>query len=239
MIDFEKMLEEEAQEKPINPLEIFQGSIRNEKYEYLRTVQGHVLEAWDKQRDQRDTIVKMNTGSGKTLVGLLMLQSCLNEGLGPAIYLCLNKQLVKQAVAEADACGIQTVTFESGSSIPIEFLNSEISLLGMFFPITNISLSNSVSQLIVKFSSKVVNFFSSSFVFSINSSSPLYLDKKGYSLSINTSNSFDINKAHISWYFSRFPFESSFCRVEYDTLNGPLIKGISLINFSLLLSSIA
>ena len=44
MIDFEKMLEEEVREKPINPLEIFQGSIRNEEYEYLRSVQEHVLE---------------------------------------------------------------------------------------------------------------------------------------------------------------------------------------------------
>lgn len=136
MIDFEKMLEEESQEKPINPLEIFQGSVRNEKYEYLRSVQEHVIEAWDNQRNQQDTIVKMNTGSGKTLVGLLMLQSCLNENLGPVIYLCLNKQLVEQVVAEADACGIQNVTFE-GEYIPTEFLNSEAILITTFDKLVN------------------------------------------------------------------------------------------------------
>ena len=136
MIDFEKMLEEESQEKPINPLEIFQGSVRNEKYEYLRSVQEHVIEAWDNQRNQQDTIVKMNTGSGKTLVGLLMLQSCLNEDLGPVIYLCLNKQLVEQVVTEADACGIQNVTFE-GEYIPTEFLNSEAILITTFDKLVN------------------------------------------------------------------------------------------------------
>lgn len=136
MIDFEKMLEEEVRRKPINPLEIFQGSIRNEEYEYLRSVQEHVLEAWYKQRDQRDIIVKMNTGSGKTLVGLLMLQSCLNEDLGPAIYLCLNKQLVEQVVGVADACGIQNVTFDEGY-IPIEFLNSDAILITTFDRLVN------------------------------------------------------------------------------------------------------
>ena len=136
MIDFEKMLEEEVREKPINPLEIFQGSIRNEEYEYLRGVQEHVLEAWYEQRDQRDVIVKMNTGSGKTLVGLLMLQSCLNEDLGPAIYLCLDKQLVEQVVGVANACGIQNVTFEEGY-IPTEFLNSEAILIATFDKLVN------------------------------------------------------------------------------------------------------
>ena len=52
----------------------------------------------------------MNTGSGKTLVGLLMLQSLLNEEIGPALYLCPTKQLVEQAYQTAREVGIPAVT---------------------------------------------------------------------------------------------------------------------------------
>ncbi len=43
----------------------------------------------------------MNTGSGKTTVGLLMLQSCLNEGVGPAVYVVPDNYLVNQVCDEA------------------------------------------------------------------------------------------------------------------------------------------
>jgi len=89
----------------------------------LRGPQEYILDSWYIQKDKRDTIVKMNTGTGKTLVGLLMLQSSINEGVGPAVYLCLNNQLVEQVVEVAESIsGIRYVTFESGY-LPIEFFN--------------------------------------------------------------------------------------------------------------------
>lgn len=48
----------------------------------------------------------MNTGSGKTVVGLVMLQSCLNEDKGPAIYVVPDNYLVKQVIEEAKKLGI-------------------------------------------------------------------------------------------------------------------------------------
>ena len=48
----------------------------------------------------------MNTGSGKTVVGLIMLQSCLNEEKGPAIYVVPDNYLVKQVIDEAKRLGI-------------------------------------------------------------------------------------------------------------------------------------
>ena len=48
----------------------------------------------------------MNTGSGKTVVGLIMLQSCLNEEKGPAIYVVPDNYLVKQVIDEAMRLGI-------------------------------------------------------------------------------------------------------------------------------------
>src|ERR1700752_2439960 len=109
MVDFSKLLNEDAFPAPLNPTEIFHSLPRTgTKFDYLRDVQSKVLEAWDARRAERDVVVKMNTGSGKTLVGLLMLQSLLNEQAGPALYLCPNKQLVEQVHQTAREVGIRT-----------------------------------------------------------------------------------------------------------------------------------
>ena len=95
---------------PTNPEEIFRGLAgRNEKYAYLRDVQGEVLRAWYANRREKDNIIKMNTGSGKTVVGLLILKSCLNEGEGPAVYVVPDRYLVKQVCKEARLLGIAVV----------------------------------------------------------------------------------------------------------------------------------
>ncbi|MED4346479.1 hypothetical protein [Heyndrickxia coagulans] len=87
MIDFGKLLDAQDDEKPIFPKEIFESLVRNEQFSYLRGDQERVLEKWFNQRELKDNIIKMNTGGGKTTVGLLQLQSSINEGVGPALYL--------------------------------------------------------------------------------------------------------------------------------------------------------
>jgi replicative superfamily II helicase len=67
------------------------------------------MKAWFGQRENADTVIKLNVGSGKTLVGLLLLQSSLNEGIRSAIYIAPDKQLVDQVLAEAKALGIDAV----------------------------------------------------------------------------------------------------------------------------------
>jgi hypothetical protein len=63
----------------------------------------------------------------KTLVGLLLLQSSLNEGIRPAIYIAPDKQLVDQVLAEAKALGIDAVddprdtAVQSGEKIAVIF----------------------------------------------------------------------------------------------------------------------
>jgi replicative superfamily II helicase len=68
------------------------------KYEYLRDVQGEVLTKWLPIKTQRDVVIKMNTGGGKTVVGLLALKSCLNEGAGPAVYVAPDHYLCDQVL---------------------------------------------------------------------------------------------------------------------------------------------
>ena len=79
-------------------------------YGYLRDVQGQVLDAWMKRRDTvRDLSIKMNTGTGKTIVGLLILRSALNEAAGPALYVAPDNYLAGQVRKQADRLGLATV----------------------------------------------------------------------------------------------------------------------------------
>ena len=74
---------------------------------------GEVWKQWFNVRQNKDTIIKKNTGSGKTLVALLILQSCLNEGVGPALYVVPDKFLVEQVKTQADALGIKVTDTEN------------------------------------------------------------------------------------------------------------------------------
>lgn len=110
MIDLKKISKEEKKDI-INPSVIF-ASLPNKdkKYGYLRHVQAEVLNQWYEQRNQKDIIIKMNTGSGKTTVSLLILQSCLNENKGNAIYVVPGNYLIKQVEEEAKDLGIKVTT---------------------------------------------------------------------------------------------------------------------------------
>jgi DEAD/DEAH box helicase len=129
-LDLSKLSPQAISKRPINPLEIWNQLDRAVGKEYLRPIQERVLEGWFSQREDADTIIKMNTGTGKTLVGLLVLQACLHEAPGPALYLCPDKYLVSQVVEQAKQFGVRCVTFEGESRpIPPDFLNGEAILV--------------------------------------------------------------------------------------------------------------
>lgn len=116
--------------KETNPLEIFNRLVKEKEKGFLRSQQEKILRKWMEEfQDKKDTIVKLHTGEGKTLVGLLMLQSSINAGFGSAIYLCPNKYLVKQTVEEAKSFGIPVVTVSDLGDLPLKFLNSEAILV--------------------------------------------------------------------------------------------------------------
>lgn len=128
-MDFKKLLGKERIAAPTDPITIFEELDKQVGKESLRESQKSVLKQWYAQfRDQGDVIVKLHTGQGKTLVGLLMLQSFLNEGNGPVAYVCPNNYLVTQTLKEARAFGIRTTRFVE-SKPPKEFLNSEAILV--------------------------------------------------------------------------------------------------------------
>lgn len=96
-LDFSKLTVDDGGGRLIDPRQIFASlPLDRSKYPYMRDVQGEVLEGWFKRRDDRDLVIKMNTGGGKTVVGLLALQSTVNEGAGPALYLTPDNLLANQ-----------------------------------------------------------------------------------------------------------------------------------------------
>lgn len=80
MINFGELSARISHSGTINPSELFMTlPSKKAKYAYLRNVQAEVLDQWFEQRNKKDTIIKMNTASGKTTVALLILKSCLVE----------------------------------------------------------------------------------------------------------------------------------------------------------------
>jgi hypothetical protein len=109
-MDFTRLLNARGKGAPIEPRELW-ASLPDKAsgYGYLRDVQGQVLSAWHDRRGERDLVIKVNTGGGKTIDGLLILQSYLNEGHGPALYVAPDKYLAEQVGDEAARLGIVTV----------------------------------------------------------------------------------------------------------------------------------
>jgi hypothetical protein len=105
-IDFSDLLDE-ADEIVLHPRDIFFTLNRAPTFSFPRDIQTEVMNRWFDDRERPDSIIKLNVGSGKTLVGLLLLQSSLNEGKGPALYVSPDNQLLQQVIQEANALGIE------------------------------------------------------------------------------------------------------------------------------------
>ncbi|MCK4250373.1 DEAD/DEAH box helicase family protein, partial [candidate division WOR-3 bacterium] len=123
-IDFDKLVSGNTADSIISPRVIFHA-LPNKvpAFDYLRDVQAEVLEQWFNRRTTQDLVIKMNIGSGKTLVGLLILKSCINEKHSPALYVAADPNLVKQVIKEASDLGIKTtedprdISYLKGESI--------------------------------------------------------------------------------------------------------------------------
>ncbi len=108
--DFAAGLTSIEEEIIIDPEEIFrkQASGKN-----LWLGQGDILRDWNNNRDKNDVLIAMDTGMGKTIVGLLIAHSIMNEKNKKVIYLCASKQLVEQTVNEANALSIKVSSYAS------------------------------------------------------------------------------------------------------------------------------
>ena len=128
MVDFKKRLAGKKADKPVDPVKLYDTLDRAHDKGPLRPAQLAVLEDWFKNHQStRDVSVKLHTGQGKTLIGLLMLQSRLNAGQGPAVYLCPDKFLIDQTCEQAKQFGISTC--KADPDLPEAFVNGETILV--------------------------------------------------------------------------------------------------------------
>lgn len=145
MVDFKKQLSGTKIAKPVDPVALYDTLDRAHDKGPLRPAQAHVLQTWfGSHRSDRDVIVKLHTGQGKTLIGLLMLQSRVNDGKGPAVYLCPNNFLIAQTCEQAKQFGIQTCIADP--ELPSEFLSGNrilvTSVQKLFNGLTKFKLMN-------------------------------------------------------------------------------------------------
>ncbi len=114
-LDFSNLQPEKKARKAIDPIELFQGlRVTDSSINDLWLAQGDALRGWHDKRTQRDLAVSLNTGAGKTLVGLLMAQSLVNETRGLILYACSSIQLVRQTQQKAEGYGLPITTYISG-----------------------------------------------------------------------------------------------------------------------------
>jgi replicative superfamily II helicase len=137
MVDFRKLRNDRATTGPINPEDIFLRLPRSTGINDLWKSQAEALSQWFARRDERDVVIKLNTGGGKTLVGLLVAQSTMYEKHGPVVYLCPVVQLVKQTIALAKRYGIRAVPYERGEELDEEFLRGKAVLVATYRALFN------------------------------------------------------------------------------------------------------
>ena len=114
-MDFSRLGRIAPSSKPIDPIEIFE-KLPNlpETPNDIWRGQNEALNKWHENRKKHDVLIALNTGAGKTLVGLLIAQSLVNEGVENVIYVCATIDLVQQTAREADKIGINYTTRISG-----------------------------------------------------------------------------------------------------------------------------
>lgn len=137
MVDFKKRLASKFVDFPTDPVEIYARLDRASDKGPLRAAQTAVLSAWHAgPRGDKDVVLKLHTGEGKTLLGLLMLQSKLNEARpatgereARALYLCPNHFLVNQTLSQAQQFGVRCVPVDADGELPAAFLDGRAILV--------------------------------------------------------------------------------------------------------------
>jgi len=97
-----------------DPEKIFESLTLRGTVENLWSPQAAALRGWHKERAKPDVVIEMNTGGGKTLVGLLVAQSLVNETGKCVLYVCPTNQLIEQATSKAHECGIEVACYMAG-----------------------------------------------------------------------------------------------------------------------------
>lgn len=134
MVDLNRIRSSANKPLPTDPVKIFERQPKPEGVNDLWKSQNEVLREWQARRANRDIVIKLNTGGGKTLVGLLISQAVMNETRVGALYLCANNQLVDQTLEKARQFQFAAVRYEAGAGkpLPAAFVNGDAILIATY-----------------------------------------------------------------------------------------------------------
>ncbi len=126
MVDFGELVGRKDAPVITDPVQLFDSLDRKTSHVSLRGAQREALGQLHARRSERDLILKMPTGTGKSTVGLLYLMSHMVESRQPGVYLCPNKQLVGQVLEEAARLGVRAHAYPTGQPHPhVDCMNAE------------------------------------------------------------------------------------------------------------------
>ena len=110
-MDFSKLSGTAQKSVPVDPIQLFESlpALSSTPNDLWRG-QTQALQSWHKMREKLDLLVSLNTGAGKTIVGILISQSLVNEGLENVVYVCSTNDLVNQTAQEAGRIGVKCTT---------------------------------------------------------------------------------------------------------------------------------
>lgn len=147
--DFSKFGSTKSKKAPTDPFKIFESlpSPDGAPNDLWRG-QDRALSEWNDVRKKNDVLVSLNTGAGKTTVGLLIAKVIVNEGIENVIYVCSIIDLENQTSNESSRIGIDHTTrisssysnerFEAGKSFCITsytaLFNGHSSIRKRYFP---------------------------------------------------------------------------------------------------------
>lgn len=118
MVNFKKLVKEAKKVDVKNHLALFDSLDRQTSHTELRPAQIQSLKALGERRKDKDVVLKLSTGAGKTGVALLYLQSYMEESGKPVVYLCPTVQLAKQVMSEAAKLGIKAELYPANEPHP-------------------------------------------------------------------------------------------------------------------------
>jgi len=137
MIDFNALRRASGRDGELNPIEIFRGLPKPGHVNDLWDTQAEALRGWFDRPAESDLVIKLNTGSGKTLVGLLISESNRRAGLGPSLYLTPTRQLAEQVAASAKEMGIPAEAYDSSEGLSHPFQNGDRTLIATYHTLFN------------------------------------------------------------------------------------------------------
>ncbi|WP_298509125.1 DEAD/DEAH box helicase family protein [uncultured Kordia sp.] len=182
MINFQKRIKKSKKPKELHPVKIYDTLDRASDKGPLRPSQLEVLNKWnDTYKSLGDCVIKLHTGQGKTIIGLLILQSKLNEVNEPSLYICPNIYLVKQTCAQAKQFGVEYCVIEPDGNIPDDFINAKKILIThtqkVFNGLTKFGFKGKaipVGTIVLDDSHSCIDSIEDSFTIKIKSETPVY-----------------------------------------------------------------